>query len=222
LSLLTKVDIGGTMELTGGSAETGRKKVVSRADAIFLMVASALAAVLTTVAAVSGTVALFAGPVTLVLPVSTAHQWATGLSLEATGHFTSVEATIPVLPSGPAASLAWAGVLNQIGILAVLALVFLLAYRLQGRILFTARSAHLVGAAGVVLAVTGMAGQVLDGVGRSRLAEMIGANARVPGESQIFSAEFNTGPLMLGIALLLVAAVFEYGRRLQKDTEGLV
>jgi hypothetical protein len=210
------------MKLTRGSAENGQNKVVSRADAIFLMVTSALAALLTTAAAVSGAVALFTGPVTLVLPVSTAHQRAAGLSLEATGHFTSVEATIPVLPSGPAVSLAWAGVLNQVGFLAVLALVFLLAYRLQSRILFTARSAHLVGAAGVVLAVTGMAGQVLDGVGRSRLAEMIGANAQVPGESRIFSAEFNAGPLLLGIALLLVAAVFEYGRRLQQDTEGLV
>jgi hypothetical protein len=129
---------------------------------------------------------------------------------------------MPVLPSGPAANLAWAGVLNQVGILAILALVFLLAYRLQGRILFTARSAHIVGAAGIVLAVAGMAGQVLDGVGRSLLAEMIGANARAPGESPAFSAQFNIAPLMLGTVLLLVAGVFEYGRRLQKDTEGLV
>jgi uncharacterized membrane protein len=160
--------------------------------------------------------------VTLVLPVATTHQTATGLSSGATGHFTAVEATVPVLPSGPAASLAWAHALNQVGVLAVLALVFLLAYRLQGRILFTARSAHLVGLAGVVLAVTGMVGQVLDAVARSRLAEMIGANDRTPGQSQVFSAEFNLAPFMLGVALLLIAGVFEYGRRLQKDTEGLV
>jgi hypothetical protein len=205
-----------------GSAETGQKKVVSRADAIFLMVASVGAALVTTALTVAATVGLFTGPVTLTLPVATTHQTATGLSLEATGHFTSVEATVPVLPPGPAASLAWAGALNQVGVLAILALVFLLAYRLQGRILFTARSAYLVGAAGVVLAVSGTVGQVLDGVGRSRLAEMIGANARTLGESQIFSAEINLVPFMLGIALLLIAGVFEYGRRLQKDTEGLV
>jgi hypothetical protein len=34
--------------------------------------------------------------------------------------------------------------------------------------------------------------------------------------------DFNVGPLVLGIALLLVAGVFEFGRGLQKDTEGLV
>jgi hypothetical protein len=210
------------MKLTRRSRETGQTRVVSRADAIFLMIASGIAALATTAGTISGTVALFTGPVTLTLPVATSHQTATGLSLEATGHFTSVEATIPVLPPGPAANLVWAGVLNQAGILAILTLVFLLAYRLQGRILFTARSAHLVGAAGAVLGVTGMVGQVLDSVGRGRLAEMIGANARLPEEPQIFTASFNIVPMMLGTLLLLVALVFEYGRRLQKDTEGLV
>jgi uncharacterized protein YraI len=65
--------IGGTMKLTRGSAETGQKKVVSRADAIFLMVASAVAALVTTALTVSSTVALFTGPVTLVLPIATSH-----------------------------------------------------------------------------------------------------------------------------------------------------
>jgi hypothetical protein len=210
------------MKLTRRAAENGQKKVVSRTDAIFLMIASAVAALVTTAFTVSGMVALFTGPVTLVLPVDASHQTATGLSLGATGHFSSVEATIPVLPYDPAATLAWAGALNQVGVLVILALVFLLAYRLQGRTLFTARSGYLVGAAGALLAVTGMVGQVLDGVARSRLAEMIGANVRTPGESPAFSAEFNLAPFIVGISLLLVAGVFEYGRRLQKDTEGLV
>ena len=30
------------------------------------------------------------------------------------------------------------------------------------------------------------------------------------------------GPAVVGIALLLIAGIFEYGRRLEKDTEGLV
>ncbi|MDQ0617037.1 hypothetical protein [Arthrobacter globiformis] len=44
----------------------------------------------------------------------------------------------------------------------------------------------------------------------------------MPGEHYLFSLDFNVGPLMLGIALLLFAGVFEFGRSLQKDTEGLV
>jgi hypothetical protein len=201
---------------------SGQKKVVSRTDAVVLMVGSVVAAAITTAVTVANTVSLFAGPATLELPVDTAHQTARDLSLGATGHFTQVEVTLPELPTGPAESLAWGGALNQVGVLAVLALVFLLAYRLQSRELFTARSAHIVGAAGIVLAVAGTAGQILEGTGRSRLAEMIGANAQSPGESRIFSVEFSAAPLLLGIGLLLVAGVFEYGRRLQKDTEGLV
>lgn len=70
--------------------------------------------------------------------------------------------------------------------------------------------------------MSGMAGQVLDGTGRSQLAEMIGAKAWAAGEAGIFSADINLTPIIVGIALVLIAGVFEYGRRLQKDTEGLV
>ena len=59
-------------------------------------------------------------------------------------------------------------------------------------------------------------------IARGRLAEMIGANARIPGESHSFPADFNIAPSMLGLVLMLVAGVFQYGWRLQHDTEGLV
>ncbi|MGN7256558.1 hypothetical protein [Arthrobacter sp. SAFR-023] len=196
--------------------------IVSRTDALLLMIASSAAAVTTTALTVWGIVDSAAGPVTLTLPVATTRQAASGLSLGTTGHYTALDATIPVLPSGPASLLGWAGALNQLGILAVLALIFLLAYRLRSEILFTRGSAWLVGAGGIVLALSGTVGQILDSIARSRLADLIGAHGRVPGEYYLFSVDFNVGPLVLGIALLLVAGVFEFGRRLQKDTEGLV
>jgi hypothetical protein len=196
--------------------------IVSRTDALFLMVASAAAAVATTAFTVTGIVESSAGQVTLTLPVATPRQTVSGLALGATGQYTALDATIPVLPSGPAALLAWAEVLNQLGILAVLALVFLLAHRLRSEIPFTPGSDWLVGAGGVVLALAGTVGQILDSIARSRLADLIGVNGRVPGESYLFSLNFNAAPLVLGIALLLVAGVFQFGRRLQKDTEGLV
>lgn len=117
---------------------------------------------------------------------------------------------------------AWAGALNQIGILAVLSLLFLLAFRLRGENLFTADSVWIVGACGAVLAVAGTVGQVLDQAARSRLAEAIGANQRLADEGIIFVGHFNIGPVMAGIVLILVAGAFQFGRRLQKDTEGLI
>lgn len=200
----------------------GSRSVVSKTDAVVLMVASSAAAVATTALTISGIAAYFAGPVTLTLPLATRHWAPDDLSLGAKAHFTSVEATIPALPAGEAALLAWAGALNHLGVLAVLALLFLLAFRLKGENLFTAGSVWIVGACGAVLAVAGSVGQVLDQITRSRLAEAIGVNARTAGESISFTADFNLGPVIAGMVLILVAGVFQFGGRLQKDTEGLV
>jgi hypothetical protein len=200
----------------------GSKKVVSRTDAVLLMIASATAAVATTVLTVSRIISSFSAPVTLTLPLATRQQTPSGLRLGAEAHYTTVEATIPALPSGEAALLAWAAALNQVGILAVLSLLFLLAFRLRGENLFTAGSVWIVGACGAVLAVAGTVGQLLDQAARSRLAEAIGANQRLADESIIFVGQFNIGPVMAGVGLILVAGAFQFGRRLQKDTEGLI
>lgn len=200
----------------------GSKRVVSRAEALWLMIAAGVAAVATTAAAAANIVAYFAGPVTLTLPLAATHHTATGLRLGATAHFASVEATIPALPSAEATLLAWAGVLNLIGILAVLSLLFVLAFRLRGENLFTAGSVWIIGGCGMVLALAGTLGQALDSAARHRVAQAIGANQGSAAEGIVFSANFNVGPLMAGIVLILVAAVFQFGGRLQKDTEGLV
>ncbi|MFF2317425.1 hypothetical protein ACFVTE_14285 [Arthrobacter sp. NPDC058097] len=197
-------------------------KVVSRADAMFLMVASGVLAVVSTVLTIIGIAGYFTGPVTLELPVAGSGQTASGLELGSTGHYTSLEAVIPAVPTGQAALLAWGGALSQMGILAVLALLFVLAFRLRSAVLFTAGSAWIVGVCGAVLALAGTAGQILDGWARTRLADLIGANGRSDPDFYIFAAEFNIAPLALGLVLVLVAGAFHYGRRLQKDTEGLV
>lgn len=195
---------------------------MSTADAVALMVISAAAAVAMTVLTACGIVAYFTGPVTLTLPLSTTQHAPSGIQLGAQAHFTSVEATIPALPAGEAALLAWAGTLSHLSTLAVLALLFLLAFRLRGAKLFTPASAWIIGACGAVLAAAGSAGQVLDQVARNRLAEALGINMRTAGEGIGFSAHFNAAPAVAGFVLILVAGVFQFGGRLQKDTEGLV
>jgi hypothetical protein len=186
------------------------------------MIISSAVAVLTTGLTVAGIIGYFSGPVTLELPIASTQRAVSGLELESTGHFSSLVATIPDLPAGPGELLAWGAALNQAGLLAVLTLVFVLAYRLRSAILFTPGSVWIVGACGAVLALAGTVGQVLDAGARNRLAEMIAANGRTPGESFAFTAEFDLWPLGVGLILVLVAGVFQYGRRLQTDTDGLV
>jgi len=210
------------MALTKNRRQSGKKKVVSRLDAVLIMTAAATAAVATTFLTVSGTIETFTGPVTLTLPLHSSHQSPTGLGMDSVARFTAMEATMPALPPGEAVLLAGAGVLNQVSFLAVTALLFLLAFRLRGENLFTPASAWIVGACGVVLALAGSVAQALDIAARTRIAELIGANQRTPGETIVFVSDFNIAPLLAGIVLVLVAGVFQFGRRLQRDTEGLI
>ena len=212
------------MQLANTSARTapGGKKVLSKTDAVALMIVTAIVAVITTFTTVSRLIAFSTGPTTLTLPLATANQTPTGLSRGVEAHFTSIEATLPSLPSAEAELLVWGGILSHIGVLTVLALLFLLALRLWKETLFTRGSVWIIGLAGAVLAVAGTIGQILDQIARSRLAEAIGANQRIPGEEIIFRGDLPLGPAVAGIVLILVAGVFQFGGRLQKDTEGLV
>ena len=187
-----------------------------------MLVLAALSAVVTTVFSVSEIAGYFTGPVTLDLPVNSSGQSADGLGLGSTGQYTTLAATIPALPSGPAVLLAWSSVLQHIGVLAVHALVFLLAYRLRSSVLFTAGSVWIVGVCGAVLILAGTAGQVLSGFALPRIADLVLAEGRPAAGTILFEGELTSWPLVLGTILMLVAGVFQYGRRLQQDAEGLV
>lgn len=212
------------MRRTNNTARTasGGKRVLSKVDAVALMMVAAIAAVITTTITIVSIINLSVGPTTLTLPLATANQTPTGLSQGVEAHFTSIEATISTLPATEAALLVGAGILSHISVLAVLALLFLLGLRLRGDNLFTTGSVWVIGVCGAVLAVAGTIGHTLDQIACSRLAEMIGANQRVPGETIIFVGNLPLGPAVAGIVLILVAGVFQFGYRLQKDTEGLV
>jgi hypothetical protein len=203
-------------------AASGGKRVLSTADAIALMILTAIAAIITTTITIVRIITFSTGPITLTLPLATANQIPTGLSHGVEAHFTSIEATISTLPAAESTLLVWAGILTHIGVLAVLALLFLLGLRLRGDNLFTPGSVWVIGICGAVLAVAGTIGQTLDTIARSRLAELIGANQRVPGETIIFMGDLPFGPAVAGIVLILVAGIFQFGHRLQRDTEGLV
>lgn len=203
-------------------AAAGGNRIVSRKDtaaAMLLAVVAAVAAIVLTVWRITG---YFNGPVTLTLPLISKQLSPTDLSLGAEARYTSAEATIPQLPRPEAAALAWSEALNLLTVLAVLALLFLLAFRLRRHLLFTAHSAWTIVSCGTVLALAGSASQVVDGMSRTRLADSIGLDQGTGGEYVLFVGTFSFAPAVAGLVLILVAGAFEYGRRLQKDTEGLV
>ncbi|WP_426005579.1 hypothetical protein ACPFL9_02245 [Paenarthrobacter sp. NyZ202] len=203
------------------SDSLARVKVVSRADSVVLMVIAFAVALVTTgftVVSIIGN----SGEVVLRLPVDPALQEMRDLGFGAAGRTSQVEVTMPRLPENEAALLGWSAVFNQVAILAVASLLVLLAHRLANAVLFARGTAVVLGIAGGVLAIAGSAGQIMDSTARNRLAEYVGLAPATPGETLLYVSGFNPTPLVAGIALLLFAGVFQFGRRLQRDVEGLV
>lgn len=212
------------MKQTRDSTDHARSgtNLLSGAETMALMIAAVLAAAATTALAAARIEGYLHQAVTLTLPLATTEHAVSGLRLRAEAHYTSMEARLPAVPAPEAALLAWGEVLSQIGVLAVAGLVFLLAYRLRGEKLFTPGSAWITGACGATLALTGSAGQIVDTVGRTRLAALIEPEQEAGSAYVLFVGTFGFAPLVAGTVLLLVAAAFQFGGRLQKDTEGLV
>ncbi|MGO4858919.1 hypothetical protein [Arthrobacter sp. 2MCAF14] len=200
----------------------GGTRAISAADAVAIIALAGVVALIFTMTTVADIVGRSSGSVTLSMPLESDGQDPLRLGGGATARYTRMEAAIPALPETEVTLLLWSSVLNLVGVLAVAGLVVLVTWRLWVGNLFTAGSAALIAACGAVLALAGSAGQILDSTARNRLAELIGANPRFPGESVVYVTDFNVVPLVAGASLVLIAGVFQFGRKLQKDTEGLV
>jgi hypothetical protein len=100
------------------------------------------------------------------------------------------------------------------------ALVAYLCWRLlHGRALRRSVST-IVGIAGVVLVVGGFAQSTASAIASGVAAQQL--NTAAHNSFWPLSGRFDFSLTGTGFVLLIVALVFEYGARLQKDTEGLV
>lgn len=81
----------------------------------------------------------------------------------------------------------------------------------------------LFGTAAVLMIAGALLGDTAGGIGRAMIVDDLAASD--PGVEDVlwtFLAQFNLAPVGWAFALALVAGVFAIGRRLQRDTEGLV
>lgn len=213
------------MKASKTRTRNGKWKVISGLDAGFLMAAAAIVAVGTTVMSIARIVNLSSSSTTLRLPAdldSSFTQPAPRLlaNTVTSGRFTEMEVTINAATYPEATLLAWSAALDQVCVLAVAAMVIFLCLRLRKEKLFTSAAVLAIGLCGTVLAVMGPAAQILEGTGRGRLAESLAGIAK-SGEA-VYVTDFNFGTLIAGLVMMLFAGVFQFGQRLQKDTDGLV
>jgi hypothetical protein len=207
----------------GNIAESlARVRVLSRVDSAVLIVVSVAVGIATSVSTVSAIISNGAGEVVLRLPLDPSIPEPETLRLGAVGRYSQMQVTVPALPEYEASMLGWSATMNLVAVLCVVSLLVLLAYRLTSKVLFAPHTAAVVGLAGALLAISGSAAQVLDSTAKYRLAEQLGAMPGSADETLVYIAEFNPTSLVAGAALVLLAGVFQFGRSLQRDTEGLV
>ncbi|BCW34307.1 hypothetical protein StoSoilA2_03630 [Arthrobacter sp. StoSoilA2] len=199
-----------------------RVSVLSRVDSVVLIVVSVAVAIAASLSTVSTIISNGDGEVVLRLPLDPSTRESEALDLGAVARVSEVQATVPVLPVYEASLLGWSAAMNLVAVLCVVSLLVLLAYRLTSRVLFGPRTAVIVGSVGMLLAISGSAAQILDSTAKSRLAEQLGAMPARVGETLVYISGFDPAPLVAGGVLVLLGGVFQFGRRLQGDTEGLV
>ncbi|MBJ2120336.1 DUF2975 domain-containing protein [Arthrobacter sp. MSA 4-2] len=197
--------------------------VMSRAEAVFLMVVAAVVAVVATALAVSEIRALLTGPVTLDLPLGNiAVPRVDGVVEEVRGaRYSSVEVAFESVPPTEGLLLAVSAGLNALIVVAVCVLVWVLCRRIAAERTFTRGAEGAIGVVGILVAVAGTLAQALGSAGRDRL---VGYSGLFPGADgrTVFFLEFSPTPVVIGLVMALFAAIVHRGRRLQDDVVGLV
>jgi len=111
-----------------------------------------------------------------------------------------------------------AGVLTQAAIAASIAL---LAWRLLRGRAFRRSLSLIVAISGAILLIGGLLSSGLGVLAAWMTADQLNGSRTLEGFWPIIGTVDGT-PLGIGVCLLLVGLAFEYGERLQRDTEGLV
>lgn len=119
---------------------------------------------------------------------------------------------------------------------AIAAMIAVTCFQLLAGRAFAPVVARIAIVTGAVVAVGGVAAQMLSDIGGSMASSELllftsGRYEEVPGIEDVFDAwlpdptfvlELPFWPIAAGLAFAALAAVFRYGSRLQRDTEGLV
>jgi hypothetical protein len=136
-----------------------------------------------------------------------------------TGTFATADVDVTGLSGQVVGFALAAGIANALTEVALCTLIAMLTWRLLHRGMFRRALANTVGVAGTVLAVGSLVSQAGIALAGAQAAFEINGHGH---SYWPIEATFDATVPVFGIVLTLVALAFEYGARLQKDTEGLV
>jgi len=166
---------------------------------------------------------IFGSPVAVALPVNGAEMTsladADGV---AAAEYTQSLVSFETLDAGTRWLLLAEAALPAVATVIVCAALWWLGLSLIRQRAFRRSMVPMLATAAFALIVTGMIGPLLGAIARAQAVEQLTASGADTDGFWMFLYELNPASVGWGIALALVGTAFEVGRRLQRETEGLV
>jgi len=144
------------------------------------------------------------------------------------GPGTGIELVLKDVPGGALALNVVASLLGSLATIMVCAAIIVVCWRLVRAEPFDRSVTRIMGYVGGLLVLIGVIGPVIEGLGKYNIVESLDnvATAGSPiGQGNVDYYVVNSVdllPIVLGVMLLLLTAVFSRGAQLQRDAEGLV
>ena len=142
-------------------------------------------------------------------------------SLVSAANYETVALTIEGLPSAARGYLIAAAVLGALVSIGICAAVVWLCIRVFVNRPFVRSATWGIGVVAILVFVGGIGSSLCTGIARAEAVDYLGIGA-AQGLTAGFSATVDLAPLGWSLALIVVAAAFELGQRMQRDQEGLV
>lgn len=171
--------------------------------------------------AVGRAIEIFSSPVAVSMPVHDAEVPSlAGAAGVTSAEFTESTVSFETLDAGVRWLLLGETVLPALATIAVCMTLWWLGFSLIRQRAFRRSMVPVLATASLSLIVAGMIAPLLGGIARAEAVKALPESA-----SDLFwtfLVRLDASPIGWGIALALIAAAFEVGRRMQRDTEGLV
>ncbi|HEX4444447.1 MAG TPA: hypothetical protein VHZ81_12805 [Galbitalea sp.] len=135
------------------------------------------------------------------------------------GHYSYATVVVTGLPGSVTAYVLIASIATMLTKVALCLTIALLAWRMLHQRPFRRSLTKSVGIAGTILAVGGLLSQGATALAGRATATLLNQNDH---SFWPVAGRFDPTWIVFGVVLLLVALAFEYGERLQNDSEGLV
>jgi len=129
----------------------------------------------------------------------------------------TIDLTVAELPGGAVTALVAAAIVGSLLTAGICVVVAWLCVRVFLGKPFVRSATWGIGVVAILVLLAGLGGPLLVGIAHAETALALGIDELAP-----FMVEVALAPLGWAFALIVVAAAFEIGQRLQRDTDGLV